>query len=54
MIDGVLNYVMKKAMGRLKVGTYARRGRNFLGRICVFHRGGGSFRKYRYWIFLAV
>lgn len=47
MIQPVLNYVLKKALKKMNIGTYSRNGRNTFGRICVFHRGGGNVRKYR-------
>lgn len=42
-----LNYILKKAVKKLNIGTFSRNGRNTYGRICVFHRGGGNVRKYR-------
>lgn len=47
MSSPVLNYILKKALNRLNIGSYSRNGRNSFGRICVFHRGGGNVRKYR-------
>lgn len=47
MTQTVLNYVLRKALKKLNIGTYSRNGRNAFGRICVFHRGGGNVRKYR-------
>ena len=32
---------------RLKLGTFKRSGKNFSGKTCVFHRGGGSKRFYK-------
>lgn len=47
MNPNVLNYILFKASNKLKIGSYSRFGKNFSGRICVFHRGGGFVRKYR-------
>ncbi len=34
-------------MCKLRIGCYSTKGRNFSGRICVFHRGSGNVFKYR-------
>lgn len=47
MVSSALCYVMGRATKKLHWGTFSRKGRNFLGRICVFHRGSGNIRKYR-------
>lgn len=47
MSKKVLNYIFKKVSQRFKQGVYSSAGRNFSGRICVFHRGGGCAREYR-------
>jgi len=36
-----------KVANRLKLGTYKRTGKNFSGKTCVFHRGGGNVKFYR-------
>lgn len=43
----LFHYVLKKAANRLKLGSYSLNGRNFAGRICVFHRGAGLKYQYR-------
>lgn len=47
MSKKILNYIFKKVSKKFKQGTYSSGGRNFSGRICVFHRGGGCVREYR-------
>jgi len=42
-----LNYIFSKVGKSFKVGTYTRKGTNFSGKICVFHRGGGTKKAYR-------
>jgi large subunit ribosomal protein L2 len=42
-----LVYFYKKSLKSLKIGKVSRGGRNFLGRICIHHRGNGSKRSYR-------
>jgi len=48
MLRLLLNYICIKVSNKLKRGTCRRTGRNFSGKICVFHRGGGNKRTYRY------
>jgi len=43
----ILNYVFAKVSKNFKYGTYKRTGKNFSGKICVFHRGGGNKKIYR-------
>jgi ribosomal protein L2 len=42
----VLTYYYKKIIKNLKYGKVSHGGRNFLGRICVHHRGGGLKKNY--------
>ena len=41
-------YLFKKLLYHFTIGCTSMAGRNHLGRICVFHKGGGNKRKYRY------
>jgi large subunit ribosomal protein L2 len=41
------NYFFYKISRQLTFGKLSHGGRNFLGRICVFHRGGENKRNYR-------
>jgi len=47
MSKHILNYIFTKVSKRLKLGTYIKTGKNFSGKICVFHRGGGNKKIYR-------
>lgn len=47
MLSTFLNYVFLKVANNLKLGTYKRTGKNFSGKTCVFHRGGGNKKLYR-------
>jgi large subunit ribosomal protein L2 len=40
-------YFYYKALKFLKCGKISHGGRNFLGRICVHHQGGGQKKNYR-------
>jgi len=44
----LVDYVFNKADKRLKYGKASKGGRNFLGRICVYGRGGGHKHLYRF------
>lgn len=44
MSSPILAYFIKKISTRLKLGSHSKAGRNYTGRICVFHRGGGVKR----------
>jgi len=44
----VLTYVINTISKRLKFGVYIRTGKNFSGKTCVFHRGGGNKKIYRH------
>src|ERR1051325_9982665 len=41
------SYFFSKVSHRLTIGKKSNGGRNFLGRICVHHRGSGNKRNYR-------
>jgi len=41
-------YIYKKELKKLCIGTRRTGGRNFLGRVCVFHKGGGNKKRYRF------
>lgn len=41
------SFILKKVCKHFKVGYYSKGGRNFTGRICIFHRGGGVKRARR-------
>jgi len=43
----ILNYICSKVSKKFKFGTYIKTGKNFSGKICVFHRGGGNKKIYR-------
>jgi len=47
MSKNLLNFVFVKVAKHLKFGTYKRSGKNFSGKTCVFHRGGGNKKFYR-------
>jgi len=47
MSTNLLNYIFAKVSKKLKFGVYKRTGKNFSGKICVFHRGGGNKKIYR-------
>lgn len=47
MSKKILNYVFSSVSKKLKFGTYIRTGKNFSGKTCVFHRGGGNKKIYR-------
>jgi len=47
MSKNLLNFVFVKLAKHLKFGTYKRSGKNFSGKTCVFHRGGGNKKFYR-------
>jgi hypothetical protein len=40
-----LKYLFKKLDKKLRLGYVPSSGRNYLGTICVHHRGGGSKKK---------
>lgn len=40
----ILSYIFKKVSKNFKQGIYFSNGRNFSGRICMFHRGGRQRR----------
>ena len=42
----IFNFIFNAVSKKLKVGTCSKSGRNFSGRICVFHRGGGNKKNY--------
>jgi len=44
----LLKYIIKIALKKLKFGMYIRTGKNFSGKTCVFHRGGGTKKLYRH------
>jgi large subunit ribosomal protein L2 len=44
----VVSYYFSKITKRSSIGITSKGGRNFLGRICVFHRGGGNKRRFLY------
>lgn len=44
----LLNFVFNKVSKKLKFGTFSRSGKNFSGKTCVFHRGGGNKKIYRF------
>jgi len=47
MSKNLLTYVLVKATHRFKIGIFKRSGKNFSGKTCVFHRGGGNKKFYR-------
>jgi len=47
MPQNFLKYVFKKVFNKYRMGTYTKKGKNFSGKICVFHRGGGNKKIYR-------
>jgi large subunit ribosomal protein L2 len=42
-----LSYICTRVSKKFKYGTYIKTGKNFSGKICVFHRGGGNKKIYR-------
>lgn len=42
----IFNFIFNTVSKKLKVGTCSKSGRNFSGRICIFHRGGGNKKNY--------
>jgi hypothetical protein len=38
----LINFVFFKVKKKLSLGLKASGGRNFLGRVCVYHRGSGN------------
>lgn len=42
----MINYFFLNILKKSSIGLVSSGGRNFLGRICVFHRGGGKKRRY--------
>jgi len=46
-VKTLLKYIFSKVSKKLKIGSYIRSGKNFSGKTCVFHRGGGNRRAYR-------
>jgi len=42
----ITNFFFSKIFKKVSIGLSSSGGRNFLGRICVFHRGGGNKVKY--------
>lgn len=47
MNDLKLNYFFVKFFKKLHFGVYNHSGRNFSGRICVYHKGGGNKLRYK-------
>lgn len=47
----MLFYFIKKAQKILRVGYISNSGRNYLGTICVHHKGGGLKKNYIMLIF---
>jgi len=47
MSKSLLTYILVKVSNRFKMGTFKRTGKNFSGKTCVFHRGGGNKKFYR-------
>lgn len=45
------NYFFKQFEKKLRFGFIPKAGRNFLGVICLHHRGGGQKRKHTQLIF---
>jgi large subunit ribosomal protein L2 len=43
-----LNFVFNLISKHLSFGSVSHGGRNFKGRICVYHRGGGKKKKFRF------
>lgn len=41
-----VEYFIKSVSRKISFGVVSHGGRNFLGRLCVFHRGAGNKRKY--------
>jgi len=47
MSKKLLTYVFMRLTNRFKIGIFKRSGKNFSGKTCVFHRGGGNKKFYR-------
>lgn len=45
-------YSFKRFEKRLRAGFIPSSGRNYLGTVCVHHRGGGLKKRVILWIFL--
>lgn len=41
-----LNYLVKRVDSIFILGLFRRKGKNFSGRICVKHRGGGNLQRF--------
>ena len=42
----MIKFFFNKFFKKSSIGLVSSGGRNFLGRICVFHRGAGKKRRY--------
>src|SRR5450432_1529136 len=46
-MKSIIKFVFFKVKKKLSIGLHSFGGRNFLGRVCVYHKGGGNKFKYK-------
>src|ERR1700722_4439863 len=47
-MKNIIKFIFFKAKKKFSVGLHSFGGRNFLGRICVYHQGGGNKLRYKF------
>jgi large subunit ribosomal protein L2 len=46
-MKNIIKFFFFKVKKKFSIGLHSFGGRNFLGRVCVYHRGGGNKLKYK-------